>query len=424
MNQVFTLLKSAFLTATVLLSATQLHAQGQQGWRGPDRDGIYPDKGLLKTWPAGGPQLLWETMEIGKGYSSPTIVGDRVYITGMNENETKEIFTALTIDGKKLYSVEYGDPFKQSYPETRTTPTIVGDKAYVISGEGEVVCLNIKDGSLVWKVDGRTTFGRQVGRWGISEAPLVFDGKVIFSPGGSQTTVVALDAATGKTIWKSPARNEFINYASPLLINHNGKKQIVALTANALIGVNAQTGAIEWAFDDWGRPTQQQGMEKISPNTPIYHDGTLFFSEGYDIGAHLLRLNDAATAVTQVWYNPELDTHVGGNVLVNGVYYGSGWKGNNNGNWLAVDGKTGKSLYDAPWTGKSKGAIIYADGMFYVYEERRGTVGLVRATPEKFDVVSEFRITKGEGPHWAHPVIHDGILYVRHGSFMGAYKIK
>jgi glucose dehydrogenase len=424
MKRVFTLLKSTLLTAVVLLSATQLNAQGQQGWRGPNRDGIYPDKGLLKSWAADGPKLLWETLEIGKGYSSPTIAGDRIYVTGLSEDETKEVFTALTIDGKKLYSVAYGDPFKQSYSDARTTPTIVGDKAYVISGEGEAVCLNTKDGSIVWKVDARTDFGRKVGRWGISEAPLVFDGKVILGTGGSKTTIVALDAATGKVIWQSPTRNEAINYASPLLINHNGKKQIVALTGKAVIGVNVNTGAIEWAFTDWGRPATDRGMEKISPNTPIYHDGTIFFSEGYDMGCFLLKLNDAGTAVTQVWYNPELDTHVGGNVLVDGAYYGSGWKGNNNGNWLAVDAKTGKSLYDTAWTGKSKGAVISADGMLYVYDERRGTVALVRPSHEKFDVVSEFRITKGEGPHWAHPVIHNGVLYVRHGSFMGAYQIK
>ncbi|MDR0894353.1 MAG: PQQ-binding-like beta-propeller repeat protein [Prevotellaceae bacterium] len=405
-------------------SAMTLSAQTQHGWRGPLRDGIYPDKGLLKVWPEAGPQLLWETVEIGKGYSSPTIVGNRLYITGMNEDETQETFSAFTTDGKLLYTVAYGTPWKESYPETRTTPTIVGDKAYVTTGNGTVVCLNTADGSTVWKVDGVAVFGRKTGRWGISEGPLVFDNKVIFCPGGDMTTVVALDAATGKTVWKSPTRHEPTNYTSPLLINHNGKKQIVTITGKAVIGVNVDTGAIEWAFDNWGRPTEGQMSEKISPNTPIYHNGCIFFSEGYDMGSHLLQLNNDGTAVTAKWSNPDLDTHVGGYVLVDGVFYGSGWKGNNAGNWMAVDEKTGKSLYDTAWTGKSKGAIIYADGMLYLYEERRGTVALVRATPEKLDVISEFRITKGEGPHWAHPVIDNGVLYVRHGSFMGAYKIK
>lgn len=407
------------------LLATTAIAQSQHGWRGPDRNGIYPETGLLKTWPAGGPEQVWETLDAGKGYSSPVIVGDRLYITGMNEDEDKEIFSAYTLDGKKIYEVVYGTPWKDSYPETRTTPAIVGDKAYVISGNGEVVCLNTAKGDIVWKVDGATTLGRKTGTWGISECPLVFDNKIIFCPGGDQTAIVALNAENGEIIWKSRSLNDISNYASPMLITHNGKKHVVGLSGKSIFGVNPDNGNIEWTFDDWGQNATERGWEKIAPNSPIYKDGQLFVSNGYDIGALMLKLNDDATAVSLAWRNNDLDTHHGSYVLIDGTIYGSNWINNTSGNWVAVDWNTGETKYEKEWGGgKSKGSIIAADGRLYCYDERRGAVGLVNPTPEKFDVISEFRITKGEGPHWAHPVINNGILYIRHGNALMAYKIK
>jgi len=402
-----------------------LFAQSPYGFRGPTRNGVYPETGLLKTWPATGPQLVWEVEDAGKGYSSPVIVGDRLYLTGMTEDEDKEIFLAYTLDGKKLYEVVYGLPWKESYPETRTTPMIVNNKAYVMSGVGEVVCLNIANGDILWKVDGVAEFGRKTGTWGISECPLVIDNKVIFSPGGDQTAMVALDAETGKTIWKSKSMNDISNYASPILITHNGKKQIVTLTGKSVIGVNPDNGTIEWTFDDWGLAAVERGWEKIAPNFPLYKDGQLFVCNGYDIGSFMLKLNDDATAVSLAWRNNDLDTHHGGFVLVDGVIYGSNWINNTSGNWVAVDWNTGETKYEETWSGgSSKGSIIYADNMLYCYDERRGAVGMVKPTKDKFDVVSQFRITKGEGPHWAHPVINNGILYIRHGNALMAYNIK
>ncbi|MCD7976635.1 MAG: PQQ-binding-like beta-propeller repeat protein [Tannerellaceae bacterium] len=214
--------------ATVLLCLTQTDgmAQTPHGWRGPDRNGTYYETGLLKEWPAGGPEQLWETLDAGKGYSSPVIVNGKLYLTGMNEDETQEIFSAYTLDGKKIYETIYGSPWKDTYPETRTTPAIEGNRAYVISGAGEVVCLNIENGEIIWKVDGEATFGKQTGTRGTSECPLVFDNKVIYTPGGEQTTMVALHTETGETVWQSPCLGDKSAYVSPLLINHNGKNKL------------------------------------------------------------------------------------------------------------------------------------------------------------------------------------------------------
>lgn len=426
-------MKAKFIYAGIVLmclATISTTAQNQQGWRGPDRNGIYPETGLLKAWPADGPEQAWETLDVGKGYSSPVIAGDRLYITGMNEDENKEIFSAYSLDGKKIYEIEYGTPWNKSYPETRTTPTIAGNKAYVISGSGEIICINTEKGNIIWTVDGGTTFERKTGAWGTSECPLVFDNKVIYTPSGDKTTMVALNAETGETIWTSRPLGDEGAYVSPILITYKGKRQIIGSTGKSVIGVDPETGNIEWTFTDWGEPKKEgEGSDKprtnIAPNTPLYKDGKIFFCHGYNIGSYMLQLNDNLTEISLLWKNDDLDTHHGGFVLVDGLIYGSNWINNNQGNWVTVDWNSGETKFENDWgSGKSKGSIIAADEMIYCYDERRGTVGLVKPNPEKFDVVSEFRITKGEGPHWAHPVIHNGILYIRHGNALMAYKIK
>lgn len=396
------------------------------GWRGPQNNGSYPDTGLLQQWPEGGPEMIFETLDAGKGYSSPQVVGDKIYITGMDEQEEKEVFQCYTLEGKKLYTTVYGNPWKKSYPETRTTPTIDGDKAYVISGMGEIVCINIADGSIVWSVDGGTKYERKTGMWGTSECPLVYDDKVIYTPCGDQTTIVALNKNTGEEIWKSKPLGDKSGYVSPILITYNGKRQIVGSTSLNAFGADPETGEIMWTFDNWGPKFtgQESNWDNIAPNSALYNDGKIFFCHGYDLNGFQLQLADDLKSVSVTWRTETLDTHHGGYVLLDGVIYGTNWIDNNKGNWCAIDWNTGETIYETAWQGgKGKGSIITADGMLYCYDERRGMVGLVR--PGKtFDVVSEFRIAKGSGPHWAHPSIADGKLYIRHGEAMYAFKLK
>jgi outer membrane protein assembly factor BamB len=424
MIKLMTLKTSFFALVLGTLLAGNATAQDQLGWRGPYRNGFYPDTDLLKKWDAAGPKLLWETLDVGKGHSSPVITNNHLYITGMNNTEDKETFSAYTLDGKREFVIEYGTPFKGSFPETRTTPTIVGEKAYVISGMGEVACINIKNGAIIWTVDGGTKFEQKVGLWGISQSPLVFDNKVIFSPGGEKAVMVALNALNGETVWETKGIGEICNYVSSLLIDYKGNKQIVSITGNKVIGVDANNGVLLWSYGDWGQSAIESGREKIAPNTPLYKDGKIFICNGYDLNSFMLRLSDDGKSVSLVWKNDVLDTHMGGFVLVDNTIYGSNWLNNSAGNWVAVDWATGKTLYDTKWDDKGKGAIITADRMLYCYDEKKGVVGLVNVNPEKFDVVSEFSITKGEGPFWAHPVINKGILYVRHGSALMAYSIR
>jgi len=416
--------KALYAILLCCIIVTSAIAQNQHGWRGPNRDGFYPDTDLLKKWDETGPKQLWETLDVGKGHSSPVILNDHLYITGMNEEENKETFSAYTLDGKRKYVIEYGSSFNGAYPDTRTTPTIVGEKAYVISGMGEIVCINIKEGKIIWSVDGGKLYEQKVGIWGISQAPLVYDNKVIFSPGGDKATMVALNAETGEKIWETKGIGEICNYASSLLIEHKGKKQIISFTGNKVIGVDAETGELLWNYDDWGKEALEKGWEKIAANTPLYKDGKIFICNGYNLNSFMLQLSDDGKAVSVLWKNEDLDTHIGGFVLVGNTIYGSNWLNNAKGNWVAIDWETGKTLYETTWEDKGKGSIITADNMLYCYDEKKGYVGLVPANPEKFEVVSQFEITKGEGPFWAHPVIDNGILYIRHGSALMAYAIK
>ena len=418
------------ILSIMLMAAATTVATAQvtpYGWRGPEHNGNYPDKGLLSQWPEAGPELVFETEDAGKGYSSPLVVDDRVYITGLNEDGTQEVFQCYTLDGKKQYTVEYGNPWKQSYPETRTTPAIIDGKAYVISGMAEIVCIDIKDGKILWTVDGGTKYERQTGNWGTSECPLVYDDKVIYTPCGQQTTMVALNRNTGEEIWKTRAIGEKSGYVSPIMIEYKGKRQIVGSTSQTVIGVNPDNGDIEWTFDNWGpRYTGNQGRwDNIAPNSALYKDGKIFFCHGYDLNGFQLQLADDLKSVSLTWRTETLDTHHGGYVLVNGKIFGSNWINNNDGNWCCVDWVTGETNYETKWTGGAgKGSIISADNKLFIYDERRGFVGLVNPTPEKFDVVSKFRVAKGSGPYWSHMHINNGILYLRHGEYFAAYKIK
>lgn len=418
------------ILALAFIASVSANAQtkgaSQNGWRGPENNGSYPDKGLLNQWPAEGPKLVFEVENAGKGYSSPQVVGNRIYLTGMNDQEDKEVLNCYTLDGKRLYQVEYGTPWRQSYPETRTTATYSDGKLYVVSGMGEVVCINAEDGKIVWKVDAGTKYARKTGNWGTSECPLVYDDKVIYTPCGDQTTIVALNKNTGAEIWKSRPLGDKSGYVSPILISYKGKRQIVGSTCVTAFGVNPETGEIEWTYDDWGPKHygNSSRFDNIAPNSALYKDGKIFFCHGYDINGFQLQLADDLKSVKLTWRTEVLDTHHGGYVLVNGYIYGSNWVNNNQGNWCCIDWNTGETKYETAWQGKGKGSIITADGKLYCYDERRGTIGLAKADPAKFEVTSEFRITKGSGPYWAHPTIANGVLYVRHANAFYAYNIK
>jgi outer membrane protein assembly factor BamB len=403
-----------------LFSGIILNAVSQQvGWRGAGRTGVYNETGLMKSWPEEGPSLLWEVTDLGKGYSSATVTEDALYITGTKGE--KDVLTALTRDGKKKWEVEYGSITKNvNSPEARCTPTFYNGKIFVISGQGELACVS-KDGKMIWTVNYYQKYEAPLPRFGISESPLVLDNKVIATPGGNKAAMVAFNTENGKVVWETPPLNEGTQYINPLLIENKGTKIIITHSATYIIGVNASDGKLLWKFN-FGAVNPDQKGNKNYINTPIYRDGFLFAANGYRQTAAKIKINFDGTDPTLVWSNPEINPHVGGMVLIGNYIYSSTHDSNSKGRWICVDWTTGKTMWITDWN--NKGSVISADGLLYIYEEKNGNIALVKPNSEKLDIISTFRIAKGDGPYWAHPVIDKGRLFVRHGDYMAVYSIK
>jgi outer membrane protein assembly factor BamB len=394
-------------------------------WRGPDRTGIYPGEGYLKIWPKDGPDLLWSASGIGKGFSSAVADDQGVYVTGMLDS-TDYLF-AFSKNGDILWKAPVGPAWNGSFPETRGTPTVRENSIFAVSGRGTIACIDRNSGKLRWSVDGYKKFSGRCGQWGVCESPLVVDDKVIYTPAGQQTTMAALSAETGETIWESESLHDTSAYVSPLLINYAGKKIVVTVINKYFIGVDADLGKILWKYDYSSLMPEQSlkiwpGAPKTNTITPLFKDGFVYITGGYNHPGAMFRLSGDASRVDLAWTDTILDCHHGGVVLLNGYIYGSNWIDNSKGNWCCIDWATGKTMYEEPWI--CKGSIIYSDGMLYCFEEKTGTVGLVKPDPLKFDLVSSFRIKQGKGPFWAHPTIHDGILYIRHGDALMVFSIR
>jgi outer membrane protein assembly factor BamB len=235
---------------------------------------------------------------------------------------------------------------------------------------------------------------------------------------------IALDKTTGAVIWKSASLNDKPGYVSPILINYAGKKMIINVSLGHFFGVDASTGEILWKVShEQSSDPNLRRFDLIKCTTPLYKDGMAYVTGGYDTGGMMVKIGSDGKSATVAWTDPILDDHHGGVVLVNGYIYGSNWVNNNTGNWCCIEWNTGKKMWEEPWN--CKGSIISAEGMLYIYDERNGNVGLLKANSEKFDLVSTFKIIMGDaGPFWAHPVIHNGILYLRHTNALMAYNIK
>lgn len=407
-------LKIFLLTGTAFISF-MLNAQDAQ-WRGPERNGHYPDKGLLQEWPEEGPELLTKIEGLNNGYSSPVFYNDVIYIPGRKDSAT--ILTALKMDGTILWETPYGTAWMQSFQETRNTPTIENDRIYISAGMGEVSCIDAKTGDLIWSVNTHEKFKGEFHRWGFAESLVITDDAVISSPVGNETVMVALDKETGDPIWKTESLGDVRSYVSPILVDHNGKKMILAVTINHALAINPEDGKIFWKYEL--AENHPEGRNN-NTNTPLYHNGEIFITRGYDAIAVMLKMSEDGNSVSLKWTSDVLDTHHGGVVLVDGYIYGSNWINNGNGNWICLDWDSGEVMYDEKW--QNKGSIIYADNRLYIYEEKRGHAGLVEPDPSGFKLKGSFRITEGTGPHWAHPAIFDKKLFVRHGEVLMVYDV-
>jgi outer membrane protein assembly factor BamB len=393
-------------------------------WRGPNRDGIYKETGLLKQWPENGPELIWSVEDLPEGYSSVSVANGLVYSTGLRDSI--DLLFAIDMQGNKKWEVPIGKSWTISFPPSRCTPSVENDKVYATSGFGDIACFNAINGDLIWKVEASKKFGGTFGDWGIAESPLLVDDKLIYCPGGNKTTIVALNKNTGETIWKSESLMDTAAYSSPIVVNINNTQVILSVMSRNFIGVNAENGKILFHTDYASMNNKQAvkvwpGAPFTNTNNPIYKDHQVYITSGYNHIGVMFELAEDLSKAEVKWIDSTLDVHHGGAVLVDGSIYGSNWINNRNGNWCCINWETGKTKYETEW--ETKGSIIYADGMLYCYEEKNGNIALVKATPDEFKVVSSFKTPLGTGPHWSHPVINNGTLYVRHGKALMAYNI-
>ena len=401
--------RTIFLISILIINCSGTFAQVPTKWRGPNGNGVYNETGLLKKWPAGGPAITWHFDKLGIGHSSPVIDNNLIYLSGM-EGTTGYIYV-LTTDGKLKWKAAYGTEFSESYPGARSTPVIAGDLLYMYSGLGELVCMSTADGKIKWKKNILKEFDAENIRWGVTETVLI-DGDIVYvTPGGKKNNVIALNRKTGSLLWSSPAKGTLSAYCTPLLINLPARKLLVTMVEGNIIGLDAANGKMLWSHPHTNK-------YEIHPNTPIYHDGGLFCFSGYGQGGVKLELSTDGSSVKKAWFSEKLDSRMGAMVLVNGYLYGSGDVGRE---WRCVDWKTGAEKYADKTI--AKGTLIYADGMLYCYSER-GELALVEATPAGFKIASQTKVELGTDQHWAHPVIDNGKLYMRHGNTLIAYKIK
>ena len=402
-------MKYLYLSLFFAVFFSQLPAQVE--WR-YDRTGIYTNEtGLLKSWSANGPEMLWYYDGLGEGHSSVGIASNQLYVTGMKDE--KGFLYVFDFNGKLLKKTMYSDEWAKNYVGTRATPVINHGKIYLMSGTGNLICLDENTLDLIWKRNIFEDFESKNITWGINESPLIIGKKLIVTPGGKEHNIVALDKNTGKLIWSSSGKGDLSAYCSPLYISNQEIPLIVTMTAAHIVGLEASTGKMLWSFENKNR-------NHIHSNTPVYANNMILCTS-VDKGATMLRLSDGGRKAEIVWEIPELDNMMGALVKIGDYIYGSSSGFNKAKFWYCVDWATGEIKYRDQQIGM--GVSIVADSMLYCYTDK-GEMALVKPSPEKFNIISQFPITKGTDQHWAHPVIYQGIMYLRHGDSLIAYKIK
>ena len=409
-NRAVPLVAAAFIVSVITLNAQSSSVDWPQ-WRGPDRNGISKETGLLSQWPRSGPPVAWSAAMLGAGYGSIAVQGDRVYVQGMR-NRQSVVSTLNRADGKLVWVRILGPAGDNDRgPGPRSTPTIDGDRVYVLSETGDLACLRVADGSVIWQRNILKEFRGDNPYWLLSESPLIDGNNVIVTPGGRGAGVVALDKMSGKTVWASKELSDGAGYSSPIIADVGGVRTIMTFTADAGVGVRASDGKLMWR-----NTTAANGTANIA--TPVYSDGKVFFTSSYGAGAALLGLRAAGNEVRaqEIYSTRDMKNHHGGVVLVNGYIYGF-----NDSILTCLEFASGKMV----WRDRSvgKGAVTYADGHLYILSEDN-IVGLVEATPAGYREKGRFTIADQGLPSWAHPVVSGGRLYIRNQGTLTGYDVR
>ena len=381
-------------------------------WRGPQRNGITEETGLLTRWPETGPKLLWQKSGLGEGWSSAIVAAGRLIITGDIGEDL--VIHAFGLDGRELWKATNGRAWSGSYPGARSTCAYSQGYVYHLNAHGRLVCLEGASGKEVWCTDVLTRFGAKNITWGISECLLVDGDRVIVTPGGRQALMAALDKRNGETVWETPPlSDDRTSYSSPLLFRHQTRRLIANCSSAHGFGVDADTGRLLWTV-------ALKNQFDVNVSTPEYGDGCVFYVTPYGEEGRLYRLrgSDGGIEAELVWQN-DLDTVTGSGVRLGDTLFVAGYKRSKW--WFSIDWKTGKPRSELKTL--TTGAAVYAEGRLYCLDER-GTVALADTAHGRLELVSHFSLVERVRDAWAHPVIHQGRLYLRYADRLWCYDVR
>jgi outer membrane protein assembly factor BamB len=405
--------KGFVLAIAVVIGSVVVAAADWPQWQGADRTRMSKETGLLKEWPAAGPPVIWTANNLGTGYGSMAVVGDRVFLQGAR-GPSSFVIALNRADGMEVWAKAIGPIDTRMRTNMgagpRGTPTVDGDRLYVLTEAGDLACLKT-DGSPVWQLNILKDFGGSQLQWMISESPLVDGPHLVVSPGGPGAGIVKLDKMTGKTVWTSKELSDPAGYSSITVANIQGVRTYMTFTARAGVGVRASDGKLMFSY-----AKAANNVANIA--TPVFSNDKVFFSSAYGAGGGLLALTvkDGEVAATEVYHTPNMRNHHGGMVLVDGYLYGF-----SDLILTCLEFATGNVM----WRDRSvgKGSVTYADGHLYIQGEN-SMVGLAEASSTGYREKGRFSIPEKGQLSWAHPVISDGRLYVRNQDTLLVYDIK
>lgn len=385
-------------------------------WRGTQRDGKSSEKGLLAKWPEAGPKLLWQTKNLGSGFSTPSIVGEQLFVISNQGNEKEEVVALSTSNGNKLWSTPIGKVGPNQgpqYPGTRATPTVSGESIYALGSDGDLVCLDIKSGQKKWSKNLRSDFGGVPGMWAYTESPLIDGDMLICSPGGATSTVLALQKSTGSVVWKSPlSEADAASYASPVMATVDGVKQYILYLGKGIVGLKADTGELLWRYT-------KTSDAQANIATPIV-SGNYVYSAASRVGGGLVKVKGTKSEPEELYFAKSLPAGMGGSVLIDGNLFGSIGE-----TMACVDFMTGTIKWQDRGIGSA--SICFADGRLYLHSVKN-ELAMIEASPEGFKPLGKFALPgttdHGNAKPWTHPVISNGRLYVRDQADVWCYDIK
>jgi len=399
---IFNVVVCFFLAAQVSGQITQ--------FGGPNRNGVFNETGLLDQWPEGGPELLATISEIGDGYGSPSVTEKGIYIAGTIDS-TGYIFH-FGPDYKLLWKTLIGREFVFKYVGSRGTPTIEGNRLYYVAAFGDAVCLDATTGKKIWHVNIQKEYNGPEIKWGYTESPLIYNEKIFFTPGGPKNNFVALNKTNGKLIWSVDLDSTENSYCSPVIINHKGIDLILLNSSNSILLIDPVNGDVKVKHP----LTDSHFNHAIAP---MYFDGKLFYSSGYGEGSVLFRIVDGKTVMDTIYSNLDFDCKLSGMILYDGTVFGTS---DNKKQWVGVDFETGKTLFTSRVL--KPGSLILADNKFFLYSDV-GELALAQPSKNGFEIISRSTIPTGKAVMaFSHPVIHDGVLFIRYNNDLWLYKVR